>query len=552
MAQASESSIEDKLFRAWQEQRRYIHLRGAGRLLVWLLALLLADFVIDWFILRGKAGGGFGLLLLLVNIAVLAWVAWHEWLRHLKPYDPLITALDVESRHPQLTSLLVSYTQLKGQADGQPNVSAELVGAMREQAVELAKPVNFREIVDFGQLRNLFFVMGGVVLFFLVISINWRGHFGTLFQRLAGVDAEYPTETQVTGGSGDLVVRFGDPATVSATAAAGVIPEAGQVFTRPAGDGDASWKALPLKKDDSGAGYSRQLEDLTADLEYYVRVGDDDGEIYTIDVIPSPRVVGSKIKLDYPSYMAREPGETDQLTFEAPEGTSLTWTLGCEPAVENLEVITGHGEEVEVELADGGHSARFSMVAGRPINYTFRWTEAGSGKGFQYGDVQHSVRIISDALPEVELLKPGTDNLATVKKKVQLHVRAADDNGLGEASLVYIVDGSAETRKPIHDFRGAASGEFELTWEIAEDIPELKPGMQIVYSVEVRDLYPVESAHLRRSVNRKISIVDPERYLQWYRSELAAQQDEIKKARQAEVAASTQVKQLREQEDDTP
>ena len=49
-------------------------------------------------------------------------------------------------------------------------------------------------------------------------------------------------------------------------------------------------------------------------------------------------------------------------------------------------------------------------------------------------------------------------------------------------------------------------------------------------------------------MTRKISIVTPERYLQWYRAELASQQDEIKRARDSEETASTQVKQLIEQE----
>ena len=91
----------------------------------------------------------------MVNIGILGYVAWYELIRHLKDYDELITALDVEDRHPDLSSLLVSYTQLKHSSEGQANVSEELIEAMRDQAVDKSLYLDFRKIVDFGQLKTL-------------------------------------------------------------------------------------------------------------------------------------------------------------------------------------------------------------------------------------------------------------------------------------------------------------------------------------------------------------------------------------------------------------
>ena len=78
--------------------------------------------------------------------------------------------------------------------------------------------------------------------------------------------------------------------------------------------------------------------------------------------------------------------------------------------------------------------------------------------------------------------------------------------------------------------------------------------MKISYALEVKDLYPSPEGtvpHLRRSLAREIEVVEPERYLQWYRSELAAQNDELKRARDIEVTASSKVKQLKEQENES-
>jgi hypothetical protein len=49
-------------------------------------------------------------------------------------------------------------------------------------------------------------------------------------------------------------------------------------------------------------------------------------------------------------------------------------------------------------------------------------------------------------------------------------------------------------------------------------------------------------------VSRQLTIVEPERYLEWYRAELAAQNDEIRRALSIENTASTRVKQLKAQE----
>ena len=248
--------------------------------MVWLIALLAVDFIIDWG-LFAKTGmsGNIGIFLLLVNIAVLGWVLWHEWLRHLKPFDPIATSLDVEKRHPGLTSLLVSYTQLKdGPGEDQGNVSQALIDAMRDQAIEQSRPLDFKEIVDFGQLRHLFFMAGGVLLVFFILSRRWNEHFGTLLKRLTGSNAEYPTQTVVASTTKALTIRIGSDATISATASSEhVIPDAGRLFVKEAGSED-QWKELPMKMvEGSENAYSRELKDLPRDTLFYVRLGDDTG-----------------------------------------------------------------------------------------------------------------------------------------------------------------------------------------------------------------------------------------------------------------------------------
>jgi len=539
-----QSSIESKLRWAWRKERRFIHIRGAFRVLIWLLALLAFGFLIDWG-LFAKAGlrANLGTPLLVVSAVILCWAIWHEWLRHLKRFDPVHVSLAVERRHSGLNSLLVSYAQLDPSNADKTTVSTQLIGAMRDEAVVQAHPLDFREIVDFGQIKKLVVVGAGLFVLFAVLSIRWSDHVGVFFQRLAGSDVRYPTQTQIKGVSGDLTVRVGDSAFLNAKAS-GTLPPEGRLYTRLAG-GEASWKELPMKADEDPGSYIRELKGLTGDLRYYVRVGDDRSEEHVIRVITAPQVVETKVTLDYPAYMNKTASTSDQLNLEVPEGTKVRWNLTCNPPVKRCEVIAGE-HTFDAKLDGSGTGLEFELTAQEAIKYTFRWTERE--KEFKYDDVQYAVKVVPDAIPEVELLRPGTNGLATVKKTLKITARASDDHGLDKAWLLYSINAGKEERVEIHDFKAAPGQEFTHEWKLIDAIPDLKPSAQVAIAIEVADLHPDTTTHKRRSSTRVLSIVEPEAYLEWYRAELAAQTEELKRSRDSEVTASTQVKAIKAQE----
>ena len=68
-----------------------------------------SESFIDWGLFaRTGMSVNIGIFLLFVNLAILGCVLWFEWLRYLKPFDPVVTSLEVEKRHPGLSSLVVS------------------------------------------------------------------------------------------------------------------------------------------------------------------------------------------------------------------------------------------------------------------------------------------------------------------------------------------------------------------------------------------------------------------------------------------------------------
>ena len=564
MQEGYQITIDEKLKEAWSNERRFIHTRGAIRSLIWIIALIITDLIVDLLIWKGIGDNQFGAGLLIINIGIIAFVLYHEWLRHLKPYDAVKTALQVESKNPKLSSILITYTELSEESNA--NTSEEIVQAIREKANEKTESINFQEIVSWGQIQKVFGISLAIIIVFILISINWKEQVATLFDRLTLGGSNYPTQTvikkvhvegqQMESGK-PFKVKFGESLNIKVFTQEKTVP-LGELYVRT--KGSKKWPSIAQNMDplaNDKLVYERILKDITEDTEFYVRVNDDkDDEIYDIEVIKSPVIDNFEIEQIFPNYINKDPETVSELTLDTPQDTTLKWTITTNTKVKAMQVRVGEDEKIDAEVSEDGKVITFARKADKAFNYSFQWTEGESGKDFEYGDVQNNIRVIDDTLPEVQLISPSSDVFATDKKVATLNYKGTDDYGLGKAHLIYTIkradsesDGETESsRSEIHNFEGKSSGENTYQWKISDQIKELKPGDQISYQIEVEDLFPGEKKHVRQSATRKISIVTPERYLQWYRAELASQQDEIKRARDSEETASTQVKQLIDQE----
>ena len=574
MAEGQENGIEQRLRQAYREERRWYNIRGASRLTLWLIALLAVAFLIDWGLFaKTQMSGITGLALLVVNLGILTWVYHREWVQYLKSYDSLTTALEVEKRHPELSSLLVSYMQLKDEPElHEGNISQDLVKAMRDQAIEFSRPIDFKDIVDLGQLRKIGAVAVALFLIFSIAGIFNREHTGVLFQRLLGKDAEYPTNTVITGTSENLTIRVGGEPVITATVAEdGDIPENGRLFVKDKNSSEAVWKEVPMKRsEDPTNKFSFKLKPVDRDTLFYVKIGDDRSEQYTINVITSPRIENVDIALQYPEYMNRDAGTFDDLNLEVPENTTVKWTIRCNTPVSSWEVLvpsdwgeqtaenkTGESDpetdkdapkfrSILADLNEAGTTATFEIPVAKALKYSFRWTEKANG--FQYEDVQYGVKVTTDGLPDVDLIEPREVGYATVGKVVKMEAKGTDDIGLDKAWLVYSLNGADETKVEIFNFEGDTNKTFNYSWKLADNLEELKPDDRVSFQIEVADRHPDREIHLRRTAPRQLTIVTPEAYLEWYRTEYGSQIEELKRSRNQELAAQKAVTQIQTEE----
>ena len=123
---------------------------------------------------------------------------------------------------------------------------------------------------------------------------------------------------------------------------------------------------------------------------------------------------------------------------------------------------------------------------------------------------------------------------------------ASDDYGLAKAWLVYSIDGHNEERFEIADL-GGTTHKIDYALALKDKIPGLREGSTVQFMVEVSDFYP-GGAHVAQTAARRLTIVDEERYLAWFRGELDAQREEIQQARDSEELAASKVRELKLQE----
>ena len=540
MSSQSDIVIE-KLRLAWRKERRFIHLRGLARLALWAVTLLLVDWVVDFlFIARLRGSGDLTLLWLLLGLngVILVWALVVEWLRHLRRFDALHTALQLERKHPELSSLLVSYVQFGDPAVRPQDASAELIDAMRSQALEVTRPLDFREVVDFRQLRRLVMTAALVLLLFGTMSYYKSDHFKTLLRRMAGVDARYPTRTRITFVTPSPTVPMGGALTLTARAA-GRVPEVGTLYVRTHDDQPWQKALFPL---DETLVYTSEMGEVHEGFSYYARIGDDQTEPMRVTVIPPPQVREARITVRHPEYMNASDLVFNELNVEAPQGCRLVWELDLDRAVSQAEAVVNESRTVPLTISEDGLTARLDLPLDETLRYFFRWTERDHG--FVFDDILRVARALDDRAPEVALVAPAENGVATAARKLEIVARATDDYGVKDAALIYSFNAGPEQRIPLGDLQGGLV-EIRYAWDLAATFTEMSERDVISFSVEVRDTcLAVEGGQVGRSPERSLEILSVSEYLRRMAERLTAERNVLLGVFEEEKAAGEAIAQL--------
>jgi len=532
-------TVERKLRAAWRRQRRFHNTRGLCHMLLWLAALLVVDFLVDWLFLLPGYGR---VILLAVNLVALGVVFYRAWWRHLRRYDPVRVALQVERRHPELKSLLVSYVQFGRGLHGGENMSLELVEACRRLAIAATAPINFREIVNFRDLARVGVFSAVVVLACGGMSLNWAEFSATLFYRLLNPTAAvtYPTRTHITEITGDATIPEGASLTLEARCE-GLVPMQGTLSIKPQ---DGQWEKLLLYRGD-GLLFAYKFDRVFRGFVYRARVGDATSPTYEVRTVPAPHLVRTRVRLRYPEYTGLGTKEVDTLHLEVPEDTEVQWNLECDRPLAAAQMVREETEVLPMQVDAAGAVATLTRTVTKSFPCRFRWKEREHG--FIYdGDVTYFVQVIPDTAPEVEVLAPTEDEKATVNKRLAVRFRATDDYRVVSAAIRFSVNDGPEQSWAIGSYNRSPV-EAEAVWKLKDSIPNLKEGDVINLAVEVTDnRVGKEGPNVSRSRPFRLEIVSIAEYLRYIYEKRERLFKEMEALHGEETGAADEVKTLKE------
>ena len=528
------SDVERKLVGAWRRERMFVNLRGAFHLSIWIAILFVFDFLIDWML---NLSGVSRLLLLGGSLLILALMVYMRWVRYVRRYDALRTALEVETHYPQLNSILVSYVQLRDRVGQDANMSVPLVRAMCSQATTVTVPLNFGKIVLFRTLKPLLIVCTLVMLVFGLTIWQGSGFVEVFIGRMLHPNSKlrYPTKTFFEAVTEDAVVQEGRMFSPSALAG-GDIPKEAVLSIRPA-NGETETVVVPAGKEtrtDDKRAFTYHMGEVYRSFTYSFRIGDVVSDAYTVTVVPPPRAKAA-VTTTYPEYTHRKPSTTSSLTMELLEGSQIEWSIEFDRPLASAEMIQDGERSIPLLLENGGRAARL-MLGGqkepltKSFNYSFRWKD--EEHGFTYAPAaQYTIQVVSDRAPRIALAAPSSDLSATIQKVLDIRVVASDDFGLSAAQIVYSVENEsktgkgtiAETTLPIKTdmFKDQPlEATLSFKWPLLKAIPDLVPGDVVRFFIEVTDNHPGKPL-TSRSEMRRIAIVTPAEYASYVQKQKA-------------------------------
>ena len=497
--------LDARIKAVWTRTQTRSLLAGLLAFVRWAVPLFIVAMLIDWLTYMPVGGR---VVMLVVLLAVSGYRAWRCGWRHLRPFNAVRTALQLESHRGDLSSLLVSALQLRAQP---ANTTDSL--SLRQHTCKLAEvaaaglrpdqAVPYRPLQNPGLYAALFLAVIGV--FGIINSTFLLAGVARIFTPWVAI--EYPTNTQIVLDQQELIIKEGDSAQITAKLQ-GVVPKQATIYVRT-GEGRA--RAIDLEVIQSSSTYT--IASASRDFTYRIKAGDDRTAWHKVRVVPAPRIDEVKVSLNYPAYLARDKESIEALTVTVPEGTGIQWQLQLDRPIKAAQFVRDGQPPVDLDISGDGKGLAFSDAVTASQGYRFTWVDRQHG--FAFESPRYFMQVAADQTPRVELTSPTKNLAAMIGRPLPLAVRVQDDHGIGKSTIAYRVNQREEAvvELPADSLNG--TGEQAIDWDYRQTLGDLKIGDTVSFTVQVSDLYPApQGPHTVRSETRRITFLSREKYLE--------------------------------------
>ncbi|MGL5017702.1 MAG: hypothetical protein ACRDBP_06190, partial [Luteolibacter sp.] len=455
-------------------QKKYLY-AGLLAMCVWAIPIFLIGVLVDRYAFLPATGRW---VILSILLGVSLYQAWQHGWRHLRRFDAMRSARQIENHQGELDSLLVTAVQFRD-SGATPGTSSSLWQATLRKAEEASKSLRVAEIVNFAALKRplrLAALLALVIGVFAVINAPFlAAGLARIFAPWATVS--YPTKTRIQLGERTLILKEGDAAKIEARLS-GVVPETAE-FELVTGEGRP--KEIDIEVRDGVSTYA--IASASRDFRYRIKAGDARSDWHDVRVIPAPRIDDVKVALEYPAYLEKPLETVEALTLTVPEGTRVKWQLTLDQPIRKAVLNRDGQEPLALEVGGNGRELVIEELVQASRGYSFSWVD--KNHGFEFTSPRYHMQVASDQAPRVELISPESNVSAMLGRQLDLIVRAQDDHGIGSATITHRVNLRPEKIVPLTTPLRNGEGEQKVEWDYRKELTDLKIGDTVSFVVEV-------------------------------------------------------------------
>jgi len=482
-----------------QRLKSRLWLAGVCRAIIVALLILPPLLLVDWLVHLSAPWRFLALAGYLSAIGATLWWTLIAPLRRLWHNEEVLAYLD--SVAPAGQGMLLELYQL---AHGEQiqEATGPVGKALVDQATEELTPLIDQSHrldafhgVRIARWRNIAAI--GLALF-IVGSVPLREYLAIGCQRLFNPlsSRRWPHRTTIalqTPASGWTVPQL-ESLTIDARVSGQVPPQVTLAYRSKSG---GYWVRERLAVRDDGT-VRYVFPEVREPISFYVEGGDDTTDTQGISVIDRPYLTRIVAHYEYPEYAGLPNRDVEGGQLYGLEGTRVRLAFECSMPLKKA-VLRMDAAGVPPP-ATRPSTEELKLVSATKFEKTFLLSTDGSytvelyeQHGFREARPErYEIRVTPDNPPQVELLSPAQNLIATARASIPVALRASDDFGLKSIEFLYQIGDAPPLPLTDHITGPLApsgkSGEARFSWDLRK--MELPESAVINYFVRVRDVNP--------------------------------------------------------------
>jgi ABC-type transporter Mla subunit MlaD len=292
--------------------------------------------------------------------------------------------------------------------------------------------------------------------------------------------------------------------------------------------------------------FAISINEIFEDLYYYVKFANTASKIYKIKVISPPLVENMELTYKYPEYVGKktEVVKTTDGNIETLYGTTINVKIKSNKSLNECKFLFSDGEIHNCKVYKNTSVGEIYVLRDR--KYTIELLDADGYKNLEMPTWE--IKVIPDNYPQVKLLSPTENIIASELSKVNVVYEAEDDYGISVVNLIVRnVNKNTESIFKVKEFptygKKKVLDEYEFR---VNKISPLAPGDVLECVIEVCDTDTISGPKKSYSEKFFVEIFSFEKEHQRVLDEMSAFKDNLSHILSDQIDIAEKTKELYE------